>query len=123
MAETAWRPPESEISELEKAVLDAARRAVLPLAAIGVPAPDRDGVVEIGLADGRLVRLVVTAQPVGSGTHAGRAVVVYEVSGHGRVADAARQREAMFLVGGRAVLDRATQAFLEVEVQVAAGPH
>lgn len=123
MAETAWRPPESEISELEKAVLDAARRAVLPLAAIGLPPPDRDGVVEIGLADGRLVRLVVAAQPVGSGSRGGRAVVVYEVSGHGRVSDATRQREAMFLVGGRAVLDRVTQAFLEVDVRVAAGPH
>lgn len=109
----AWRPPTAEIEPLERAVVDAVRRAVLPIAEIGVPPPDGDGVTEIALADGRRVLLVLTARAVGTGSRRGRAVLEFHVAGQGRVGEAA------FLVEGRAVLDHATRAFLDVTVDIA----
>lgn len=112
----AWRPPTKEIEPLENAVVDAVRRTVLPMAEIGVPPPGGDGVTDIALADGRSVQLVLSAQAVDGGSRGGRAVIVYRISGQGRLGETA------FLVTGTAVLDHATRAFLEVTVDVAGGP-
>jgi len=109
----AWRPPTAEIDPLEKAVVDVARRTVLPMAEIGVPPADGDGITTIALADGRRVQLVLAAQAVGAASRHGRAAIEFRVTGQGRVDDRA------FLVDGRAVLDQATRAFLDIAVDIA----
>jgi len=110
-----WRPPTVEIDALEAAVADAARHAVLPLAEIGTPPPGADGVREIRLADGRRVLLALTADPVGAGAQGGRATLEFRLVGQGRIG------ERVFLVSGRAVLDRATRAFLDLSIALDRG--
>lgn len=110
-----WWPPTVEIDALDKAVADAARHAVLPLAEIGTPPPGVDGVREIRLADGRRVLLALTADPVGGGARDGRATLEFRIAGQGRV------DERVFLVSGRAALDRATRAFLDLSVSLDRG--
>lgn len=116
MTAAPWRPPEVEVGVLETAVLAAVRRAVLPIAGTGQPAPDADGVVRCTLPDGRALQLLITTQPAGGGDRYGRAVVRYHVAGQGMVEATA------FLVEGDAVLDRATRAFLELGVRLSGVP-
>lgn len=112
-----WRPPIEEPGALETAVLAAARQAVLPLSGTGLPKADPDGVIRLTLPDGRAVQLILTVQPTGGGDRHGRAVVRYHLAGQGVV------QERSFLLAGEATLDRATRAFLELDVRLSGAPH
>jgi hypothetical protein len=110
---TIWRPASQEIDPLQEAILHAARATILPLAAISSPAPSGEGVRELQLADGRHLRMMLTAQQSSQETRNGRLVVVYGFSGNA-VADHAGYR-----VTGQAILDVATRAFLDVSCRLA----
>lgn len=112
-----WRPPERETDAVEAAIVDAARRAVLPVAAIPGPRPDGDGVVRTLLPGGRHLAIAVVAQPVGAGQERGRAVLTVAIAGHARIAAAGRP-DVVLLIEGRATLDQTTRAFLDLALTI-----
>jgi hypothetical protein len=116
MTAAPWRPLTVEVGVLETAVLAAARWAILPIGDAGLPAPDADGITRRALPDGRELQLVLSAQPTGGSDLHGRTVVRYHIGGQGMVQSTA------FLIDGEAALDRATRAFLELNVRLSGVP-
>ncbi|MCC8955309.1 hypothetical protein H8B02_18245 [Bradyrhizobium sp. Pear77] len=110
---TAWRPATHEIDPLLEAVADAARATILPTASIDMPPPSADGIRSQRLRDGRELRLKLSTHCLGQEQRGPRAVLVYALKGSVVV-----DNGTGYGVTGRAVLDVATRAFLDVSCQL-----
>lgn len=109
---TVWQPATQEIDPVLEALQHAARATIAPSASIGTPAPSASGVREVQIFDGRVLRMQLSAQPTQQVQRGVNTAVVYAVSGNAVV------DRAGFRVVGQAVLDIATQAFLDVDCRL-----
>lgn len=109
---TTWRPASQEIDPLQEAILNAARATVLPVAAIKTPAPALDGVREIALPDGTVLRMSMAARSVGQETRNGRPLAFFEIAGN------AVAGRSGYRVTGEAVVDLATKAFIDIRCRL-----
>ncbi|MCA6107942.1 hypothetical protein [Bradyrhizobium cenepequi] len=110
---TLWQPATHEIDPLLEAVANAARATILPTASINAPPPSGDGICSNRLRDGRQLRLQLSAQCLEQRQRGPCTVVVYAVQGNAVV-----DNRMGYQVTGRAVLDLATRAFLDVECRL-----
>lgn len=107
-----WRPASHEPDPLLEAVNNAARATILPVAAINVPPPSSDGIRDLQLPDGRQLRIALTAHQMAQETHGVRAVVIYDIGGNALI------DRIGYRVTGRAVVDIATRAFLDINCRL-----
>ena len=109
---TVWRPASHEIDPVLEAVAAAARATILPVATIDTPPASADGIREVPLADGRRLRMVLSARELSQESRGGRAVIVYAVLGNAVI------DRAGYSISGQAVVDVATRAFLDVDCRL-----
>jgi hypothetical protein len=112
---TAWAPAKSEPNPLQTAINDIARSVLLP----GVAPPPTatrtpEGWHSLTLADGRQAVIALEAKLRPDRHWGPRAVLSYDLVGK-----ATLDREG-FSFTGRAVVDQATRAFLEVDCRLKA---
>lgn len=110
---TAWRPAAREIDPLLEAVANTARATILPTAWINIPPPSADGIRSQRLRDGRELRLKLSTHCLGQEQRGPRAVLVYALKGNVII-----DNSMGYGVTGRAILDVATRAFLDVSCQL-----
>jgi hypothetical protein len=111
---TVWRPADREIDAVHEAVAHAIRATIIPAAPVQSPPASADGIREVRLDDGRLVRMELFAQETKQEHRGPRLVLVYSVRGSVVV-----DRNG-YAVSGQAVLDVVARAFLDVDCRLEA---
>lgn len=110
---TVWRSATHEIDPLIEAICNTARASILPTASINIPPPSADGIHSQRLRDGRELRLSLSSQYLERRRREFGTVLVYALHGNAVV-----DRSRGYRVTGRAMLDVATRAFLDVECRL-----
>ena len=111
---TLWRPADREIDAVLEAVTHAIRATIAPAAPVQSPPASADGIREVQLDDGRIVRTKLFAQEMKQERRGPRAVLIYAVGGSVVV-----DRDG-YAVSGQVVLDIVTRAFFDVDCRLEA---
>ena len=109
---SAWTPAQSELDPLQAAIHAVLRQVLMPGVAPAIAAPTSEGWHSLALADGRQVAIAMKTRLRPERQSGPRAALWHDFSGQATVGHDG------VTFAGRAVIDVATRAFLEVDCKL-----
>lgn len=106
----SWRPITREPDAIRATIHDYLRNRAPKVFLEGSSATQPLGRAGMTMSDGRTLIIELKVTPVDLQTYGKRSAIVFDVAGH------AAEQSTGYTVQGRIVLDRATLAFLSIEV-------